>query len=147
MRRTILIFILISLLLTSSCAFVKKQSMVLERPGVFIDVAIQHRGGEKVNEAFQKVTWYDVMEADTMEEAELEVAPSREVLKGLDGIDYSLIFEERSYTEKIAISYEWAKKEDLELLSSIIPYGLDLEIVNYKEALDLLEDQGFKKRT
>ncbi|NLY73628.1 MAG: DUF1307 domain-containing protein [Tissierellia bacterium] len=146
MKKSILILILISLLLTSSCSFVKKQSLVLEEPGVFIDVVIQYKGGQKVNELFQKVTWYDILEVDTLEEAELDIAPSREALKGLDGIEYSLVFEDRSYTEKIAISYEWVSKEDLMLLSSIVPYGQDLEISDYKKALEVLESQGFTKR-
>ena len=146
MKKSILILILISLLLTSSCSFVKKQSLVLEEPGVFIDVVIQYKGGQKVNEFFQKVTWYDILEVDTLEEAELDIAPSREALKGLDGIEYSLVFEDRSYTEKIAISYEWVSKEDLMLLSSIVPYGQDLEISDYKKALEVLESQGFTKR-
>ncbi|UUI03793.1 DUF1307 domain-containing protein [Oceanobacillus jeddahense] len=140
-------FILMLMSFTALAACGSNQETVtykLEEDNNSIETSFVADDGEIIEQSSQSITSYESIKGiETKEDAEALLIPSAEPLQGIEGLEYNLDFEEDHFIETITIDFSIVELSELPGLNEILTN--EEENLNLEDAIESLEEQGFKK--
>ncbi|MFD1413296.1 DUF1307 domain-containing protein [Oceanobacillus jeddahense] len=140
-------FILMLMSFTALAACGSNQETVtykLEEDNNSIETSFVADDGDIIEQSSQSITSYESIKGiETKEDAEALLIPSAEPLQGIEGLEYNLDFEEDHFIETITIDFSIVELSELPGLNEILTN--EEENLNLEDAIESLEEQGFKK--
>lgn len=144
-KRIGFILLLISFITLAACG--SDQETVTyksEEDANSIETTFIANDGEIIKQSTKSITSYDSIKGiESQEDAEALLIPSAEPLKGIEGLEYNLDFEEDRFIETITIDFTVADLSELPGLDELLENEEDN--LNLDDAVESLKKQGFKK--
>lgn len=116
----------------------------LEKGNNSIEVTLVAKDEKIVEQSSTSKTSYESIRGiETKEDAEALITPTAEPLQGIDGLEYNLDFQDNHFIETIKIDFSSVNTSELPGLNELLDH--EEGNLNLKDAIESLEDQGFKK--